>query len=192
MRVIRLKELITAVFFKPTHTCCYIPCSSNHPRSIKLGWIKGEVVRFLRICSHKVFFDICVAYLRGALKRLGYPKFAYDPLPLTWHDKRHYTKRRGAQERSHIVHVVRAPHHSSVSISWSKVVRSVESKMRPFLPRLRLHVTLQPSLPLRRVFLSRKTKLLRQGELVARMNADFNDLYAILQGGSQIGSQPVC
>ena len=60
--------------------------------------------------------------------------------------------------------------------------------MRPFLPRLRLHVTLQPSLPVGRVLLSRKTKLLRQGELVARMSADFNYLYAILQGGSQIRS----
>ena len=37
--------------------------------------------------------------------------------------------------------------------------------MCPFLLRLRLHVTLQPSLPLLQVFLSRKTELLRQGEL---------------------------
>ena len=48
--VIRFRE-----FIKRTHKCCYIPRSSNHPRSIKLGWIKGEVVQFLRICSHKVF-----------------------------------------------------------------------------------------------------------------------------------------
>ena len=173
IRIIRLQKLISTVYFKPTHTCCYIPWTSNHPKSIKLGWIKGEMIRFLRICSHVQYFHICISYLTGALKRLGYPASAYTPLPVTWHDRDRYMKRCERPQPQDIVHIIRAPHHSAFPISFSSIIGTVQSGMRSILPRLRLYVTLSPAMSLRNVFLFWKNKTLRQPEIQAREEADF-------------------
>ena len=180
IRIIRLHKLISTIYFKPTHTCCYILWTSNHPRSIKLGWIKGELIRFLRICSHVQYFHICVNYLVGALKRLGYPASAYTPLPVAWHDRDRYMKRCERPETKDIIHIIRAPHHSAFPISFSSIIRTVQSRMRSILPNLRLYVTLRPALSLRQVFLSWKNKTLRRPELQAREEADFEHMVNLL------------
>ena len=180
IRIIRLHSLISTVHFKATHSCCYIPWGSNHPRSIKLGWIKGELIRFLRICSHVEYYQICANYLTGALKRLGYPHSAFTPLPVTWHDRDRYMKRWIKPQTQDIIHIVRAPHHSAFPISFSSIVRTIQSQMRSIIPKLRLFVTLKPAMSLRQVFLSWKSKTLRQPELEAREKADFEETVNLL------------
>ena len=85
-----LFPLHTYIAFKPTNTGCYIPWSSDTPRHTKVGWFIGELVRALRICSHKVYFNICTAFFIRRLKRLDYPTVAFSPLPRQWGDRRCY------------------------------------------------------------------------------------------------------
>ena len=66
----------------------YIPWSSDHPRAHKVGWVRGEAIRFLRNCNHEKYFLLCMDRLRLALRRLGYPESViYLPNPITWGDR---------------------------------------------------------------------------------------------------------
>ena len=175
VRIIRLRRLISTVYFKPTHTCCYIPWSSNHPRSTKMSWIKAEIIRFLRICSHQIYFQHCTSFLVGALKRLGYPAYAFDPLPISWQRRSRYLERTMNLQRD-IIHVVRIPHHSAIPIAWSALVRTVQNHMKPLLPQLRLYAILKPSLNIRKIMLAHKNRTLRRPELEARETRELVDL----------------
>ena len=70
---ITLHPLRHSVYWKPTHLALYIPWHSNTPRSVKEGWVGGECVFCLRLCSHKSYYKISWERLRGALIRWGYP-----------------------------------------------------------------------------------------------------------------------
>ena len=108
--IVKVKPLETGVFFKPTHTCSYIPWGSNTLRHVKLGWITGECIRFLRFRSHEHYFNACWARLQGALMRLGYPKHAWRIAPRQWSDEPRCVHDRG--KVSEIVHAVCVAYHS--------------------------------------------------------------------------------
>ena len=75
-----LQPLRTTVYFKPTHSCSYIPWGRNTPTHTKTGWLRAECIRYLWLCSSEITYGRCVARLRGAIKRLNYPKSAADPM----------------------------------------------------------------------------------------------------------------
>ena len=157
--IVKVKPLETSVFFKPTHTCSYIPWGSNTPRHVKLGWITGECIRFLRLCSHEHYFNACWARLQGALMRLGYPKQAWRIAPRQWSDKRRYVHDRG--KVSEIVHAVRVPYHSSMTIPWMAMFSRIRYKPLPSIPSLQVRVTLKSSPNLRILFHARRMRALR-------------------------------
>ena len=68
---ITLHPLRHSVYWKPTHSALYIPWHSNTPRSVKEGWVGGECIRFLRLCSHESYYKISWERLRGAIIRWG-------------------------------------------------------------------------------------------------------------------------
>ena len=52
----------------------YLPFSSNHPMSIKLDFIKGELIRYARNSSKKEFFDEVRILFYKRLRRRGFPR----------------------------------------------------------------------------------------------------------------------
>jgi len=82
--IVSLAPVQTSVHWKRTHSCSYIPLGSNTPRHVRTGWPRGECIRYLRLCSHRVFYTMCIQRLQGATRRLGYPKQVIADFPLPW------------------------------------------------------------------------------------------------------------
>ena len=160
--IVKVKPLETSVYFKPTHTCSYIPWGSNTPRHVKLGWVTGECIRFLRLCSHEHYFNACWSRLQGALMCLGYPKHAWCKAPRQWSDKRRYVHDRGKVNEIEIVHVVRVPLHSSMPIPWAAMFSRIHYKLLPSIPSLQVRVNLQSSPNLRILFHTRRMRALKE------------------------------
>ena len=158
--IVKVKPLETSVYFKPTHTCSYIPWGSNTPRHVKLGWVTGECIRFLRLCSHEHYFNACWSRLQGALMRLGYPKHAWRKAPRQWSDKRRYVHDRG--KVNEIVHAFRVPFHSSMPIPWAAMFSRIRYKLLPSIPSLQVRVTLKSSPNLRILFHARRMRALKE------------------------------
>ena len=86
--IISLSPLRTAVYSKGTHSCTYMPWSANLPVATKTGWIAGECVRYLRICSEELFYLLAWRRLRAALAFWGYPRRLWLPAPpVEWRHK---------------------------------------------------------------------------------------------------------
>ena len=54
---------------------------------MKIGWIVGENIRYLRLCTHKVYFQLAWQRLQGALAFWGYPKALWNSPPILWERK---------------------------------------------------------------------------------------------------------
>ena len=63
--LISISSIRTRVYFKATNTCTYIPWVSNTPRSAKVGWVVGEIIRFLWLYSHEGNFLLASERLQG-------------------------------------------------------------------------------------------------------------------------------
>jgi len=64
----------TGVFFKPESNAVYVPFCSAHPFHQKTSWLKGELIRYVRICSTPRQFDVArTRFILAALAR-GYPE----------------------------------------------------------------------------------------------------------------------
>jgi hypothetical protein len=80
-------QLHTKVYQKPHNTYQYVPFLSNHPASTKSGFIKGELIRYRRICSRDIDYSIIRSALWERLRNRGYPQefllpiFALAPVP---------------------------------------------------------------------------------------------------------------
>ncbi len=61
------------VYQKPMNRYLYIPYSSNHPPACKTGFIKGELIRYARLCSRETDFLEMKSLLMYRLKNRGYP-----------------------------------------------------------------------------------------------------------------------
>lgn len=62
----------TKVYFKPTDTHELLHKSSYHPKHTFKGIIKSQVIRFHRICSNKIDFELACKTLFSVLKHRGY------------------------------------------------------------------------------------------------------------------------
>ena len=63
----------TNTFQKPLNKYSYIPFKSYHTLNMKSGFIKGETLRYARLCSKKKDFNRMTALFTIRLQRRGYP-----------------------------------------------------------------------------------------------------------------------
>jgi hypothetical protein len=63
----------TNTFQKPLNKYSYLPFKSYHTLSMKSGFIKGEAIRYARLCSRKKDFNKMIALFTIRLQRRGYP-----------------------------------------------------------------------------------------------------------------------
>ena len=66
-------RLHTKVYQKPKNLYQYLHWNSNHSRQIYFAIIKGEIVRYFRICSRKEDFEVLQRLFLDRLKRRGFP-----------------------------------------------------------------------------------------------------------------------
>ena len=127
----------------------------------------GESIRYLRLCSHKVCYTMCIQRLQGAIKRLGYPQQVVYEFPLPWESKPKYAQLRvqnhklddkvgglGPKKR----HILRVPFHCSVNLAWSKVVHQLHNKLH-FVHNTKLFAVLIPSPSLGKYFSTQTRKV---------------------------------
>ena len=77
----------TSAYWKSSHSCAYLPWRSNLPRHIKCKWIRGECIRYVRICSEQSFFRVCRvrSFIAGFF--LNYPEAVIRSNLLTWENR---------------------------------------------------------------------------------------------------------
>ena len=177
VHIVALCPLKTSVYWKPTHTCSYIRWDANVPRHIRIAWVRGEFIRYIRICSSCSFYRLCCQRLIRALLFLNYPKHVIQAQAIDWDDRHKYTTLRRdsaasgggrdavdshivslsqAEQNPHstigpIVHVLRVVHHSALPLRWSSVVHGLKSRL-PFIPGLKLFAILRPLPNIKRLF----------------------------------------
>ena len=138
----RPHPLKTNVYFKPSHTCSYIPWNSNTPQHVKVGWITAQCIRLLRLCSYEEYFWMCWRRLKSSLVRFRYPHHIYDKPPRIWADRDRYLKPKA--RTTEVVHVVRVPVHASMPIPWTALFTPIRSKVKKAIPDLQLRDKLKP------------------------------------------------
>ena len=178
--VVSLAPLRTSVYWKPSHACTYIPWRANVPRHTKCSWIRGECIRYLRICSHERFYALCLRRLTTAVELLDYPKHVVTQMILSWDERSKVLIPRRERVLAHVddvqcslsqveshesgviggggrvgiprVHILRAWHHSAVQLSWPRVLHCIQKRL-PFLKgKTRLFAILKPLASLRKLF----------------------------------------
>jgi len=71
----------TNTFQKPLNKYSYLPYKSYHTINMKSGFIKGEAIRYARLCSRKKDYNKMIALFTIRLQRRGYPlQFIKDSL----------------------------------------------------------------------------------------------------------------
>jgi len=151
LSILCLSPLRYAVFWKPTNHSLYIPWSSAVPRHTKLGWVKGELIRCIRGCNQKEFFDLCVTRLRQAVTRLGYPKSVLDPLPISWAERPVYLRPTKKPLMAKRITVLRLPFFTCVSINFQELLSHLQANL-PFIPHQHILVAFRHPRSLRRLF----------------------------------------
>ena len=144
--VVTVTPLTYCIHFKSTNTASYIFWSSDHARNTKRGWIRGEGISALRLCSHERFFDLCRARFILAVKRLGYPRAAYTPFPCSWAERDTYCKRKPRQLGG-VIHVFTHRHATSVPVKWSGLVKHLADQLRCYIPQVKLFAISQSAPP---------------------------------------------
>jgi hypothetical protein len=77
----------TKVYQKPNNAYQYVPFLSQHPNATKIGFIKGELIRYKRICSQRSDYEEIRSLFWRRLRARGYPIdfllpiFALSPTP---------------------------------------------------------------------------------------------------------------
>jgi hypothetical protein len=66
-------KLCTSVYQKQLNTYAYLPFHSYHTTSQKKGFIKGEAIRYARICTSEADFKLMIRLFTLRLQRRGYP-----------------------------------------------------------------------------------------------------------------------
>jgi hypothetical protein len=66
-------RLYTKVYQKPLNSYQYIPWSSYHPESVKLAFVKGELIRYVRLSSRYEDYRRIILLFWRRLRARGYP-----------------------------------------------------------------------------------------------------------------------
>lgn len=83
-------KLHTSVYQKQLNTYAYLPFHSYHTIAQKRGFVKGEAVRYARICTSEADFKLMVKLFTIRLQRRGYPlAFIQKSLGQVQHKDRH-------------------------------------------------------------------------------------------------------
>jgi hypothetical protein len=90
---IKNNKLHTNVHQKQLNTYAYLPYNSYHTKAQKRGFIKGEAVRYARICTSQTDFKLMIKLFTLRLQRRGYPlSFIRKSLGQVQHkDRNNYT-----------------------------------------------------------------------------------------------------
>ena len=67
-------KMVTGVYRKAAAADMYIPKDSHHPSSLMRGMVKGELVRFTRICNEEEERDKAWDRFSKAMQRRGHEK----------------------------------------------------------------------------------------------------------------------
>lgn len=87
---IKNNKLHTNVYQKQLNTYAYLPFHSYHTKAQKRGFIKGEAIRYARICTSEADFKLMVKLFTLRLQRRGYPlSFIQKSLGQVNHKDRH-------------------------------------------------------------------------------------------------------
>ena len=168
-----LKPLTTCVHWKDTHACQYIPWDSNVPRHIRVAWVRGEFIRYIRICSHPHLYQVCCERLVSALRWLNYPWEVIQSKHIPWGERNTFgTLRRdvvpagalnepmslsqsevmcsvqngvmgGGRKPFGQVHFLKVSHHGAIPVAWSRAMHVLKRRLK-FLPDLKLFAILRP------------------------------------------------
>jgi hypothetical protein len=67
------KRIVTDVYQKALNAYLYIPWNSCHSEESKRAWVKGELIRYVRICSKEPKFvsNLTVGSGRGGIQDVG-------------------------------------------------------------------------------------------------------------------------
>jgi hypothetical protein len=83
-------KLHTNVYQKQLNTYAYLPYHSYHTKAQKKGFIKGEAIRYARICTSQNDFKLMIKLFTLRLQRRGYPlSFIQKSLGQVQHKDRH-------------------------------------------------------------------------------------------------------
>ena len=91
--LVKNNKIHTKVFQKQLNTYAYLPFHSYHTPAQKRGFIKGEAIRYARICTEELDFKLMVKLFTLRLQRRGYPlSFIHRALGQVQHkDRQKYT-----------------------------------------------------------------------------------------------------
>ena len=122
------------------------------PRHIRVAWVRGEFIRYIRICSHPDLYQVCCERLVSALRWLNYPWEVIQSKHIPWGERNRFrTLRRdvvptgalnepmslsqsevmstrqigvmgGRQEPFKQVHVLKVSHHGAIPVVWSQAM----------------------------------------------------------------------
>ena len=158
LHVLDLHEPRYCTHFKPTNSATYIPWSSNTPRGTKLGWRRGEGVRFLRTNSHERYFLAAVKRMNGACRRLGYPKTLCSSLPVSWSEKDRYMTRNSKTKGRRVgnfleffrIHVWRVPYEACIPLKYGDPIHRLNQQIKQSIPGTKLFAVNRPQPNLRK------------------------------------------
>lgn len=83
-------RLATAPYQKRLNAYLYIPWTSYHPTFVKRSFVKGELIRYVRLCSEYNSFVRIAKSFRARLRARGYPPRWLDKifLEVDWFERR--------------------------------------------------------------------------------------------------------
>ena len=167
LHILNIREPRYCTHFKKTHSATYIPWANNTPRSIQLGRIKTECIRYLRTNSHPQYYYAAVHRMNRACLRLGYPKYMCSEAELQWSPKARYKVQQAMGEKEGAfldkrVHVWRIPYASNVQLRYSAMIKRLQQKVNRYVLGTQLYAILQPRKSLRRRWHSAMLNTLNQ------------------------------
>ena len=68
------RQMITGVFRKKAAADLYLEASSSHPKGLQLGIMKGERIRFMRVCNREEKFEAAWHRYSEAMKSRGHAR----------------------------------------------------------------------------------------------------------------------
>jgi len=89
-------KIVTGVYFKPENNAQYLPYCSGHIYAHKTSWLKGELIRYIRICSSEEQFIIARTRLVLAAFARGYSAHIIKRFLSTvkWEDRESFLRKR--------------------------------------------------------------------------------------------------